>query len=340
MTKTKSKTAPSGNILLRMLPGLLVTVVAIVALLYFVDLDALQQAFALADYRWLPLAILIFFGTLFARAKAWRTILEEKATFKDTFFVLNQAYLLNNVLPFRLGELGRALLLGQRIGLGFWRVLSTVVVERVFDLGFAAGLLFATLPLVVGGAGWALNAAIVAGVLVLVGFVALFVMASNPQPTRRFFERLAKPWPKLQHWLGEKLSSFLEGLSALKDTRRFLRVGFWMLLAWFFNVAWYYALMRSFLPDAQWLWAFFAIAVSSLGVALPSSPGYIGVLESALVGALSLFGVDPSIALAYAVAAHLLYFAITGILGIYGFWQQGQSLGDVYRKLLTRPAAK
>jgi uncharacterized protein (TIRG00374 family) len=339
MTKTKTAPPRSSNMLLRMLPGLLVTVIAVAALFYFVDLEALQQAFALADYRWLPLAILIFFGTLFARAKAWRTILEEKATFKDAFFVLNQAYLLNNVLPFRLGELGRALLLGQRIGLGFWRVLSTVVVERVFDLGFAAGLLFATLPLVVG-ADWARPAAIVAGVLVLVGFVALFVMASNPQPTRRFFERLAKPWPKLQHWLGELLSSFLEGLSALKDTRRFFRVAFWMLLAWLFNVAWYYVLMRAFLPEAQWLWAFFAIAVSSLGVALPSSPGYIGVLESALVGALSLFGVDPSIALAYAVAAHILYFAITGILGIYGFWQQGQSLGDVYRKLLTRPAAK
>ncbi|MEX1071747.1 MAG: lysylphosphatidylglycerol synthase transmembrane domain-containing protein [Anaerolineales bacterium] len=333
--ETKSK---SGTSLARMLPGLLVTLVALAVLFYLVDLDALQTGFALADYRWLPLVVLAFFGTLLARTQAWRTILEGRANFRESFLVLNQAYLLNNVLPFRLGELGRALLLSGRVGLSFWRVLSTVVVERVFDLGIAAGLLLATLPLVVG-ADWARPAALVAIVLVITGFVVLFIMANNPAGARRIVERLTKPLPKLQDWLSDKLVSFLEGLSALKDLRRFLAVAFWMLLAWFFNVAWYYVLLRSFMPVAPWLWAFFSIAVASLGVALPSSPGYVGVLEAAMVGSLSLFDVNPAISLAYALVAHVLYFIITGIIGVYGFWEQGQSLGEVYRKLLNRPAS-
>jgi glycosyltransferase 2 family protein len=333
---TSVKVNPRGSSLVRMLPGLLVTFIAIAVLYFFVDLDTLATAFALQDYRWLPLVILAFFGTLLARTQAWRTILEGRTNFKESFLVLNQAYLLNNVLPFRLGELGRALLLSGRVGLSFWRVLSTVIVERVFDLGIAAGLLLATLPLVVG-AEWARSAAIVAVVLVIVGFSTLFLMARNPEGTRRVVERLTKPLPKLQHWLSDKLASFLEGLSALKDLRRFLAVAFWMLLAWFFNIAWYYILLRSFIPVAPWLWAFFSIAVASLGVALPSSPGYVGVLETAMVGSLSLFGVDPSISLAYALVAHVLYFILTGVLGIYGFWEQGESLGGVYRKLLNRP---
>jgi uncharacterized protein (TIRG00374 family) len=336
MTSVKAKSNPRGSSLVRMLPGLLVTFIALAVLYFFVDLDTLTTAFALQDYRWLPLVILAFFGTLLARTQAWRTILEGRSKFKESFLVLNQAYLLNNVLPFRLGELGRALLLSGRVGLSFWRVLSTVVVERVFDLGIAAGLLLATLPLVVG-ADWARSAALVAIALVIVGFVTLFIMARNPEGTRRVVERLTKPLPKLQHWLSDKLASFLEGLSALKDWRRFLAVAFWMALAWFFNVAWYYILLRSFIPVAPWLWAFFSIAVASLGVALPSSPGYVGVLETAMVGSLSLFGVDPSISLAYALVAHVLYFILTGVIGIYGFWEQGQSLGEVYRKLLNRP---
>lgn len=337
MTRAKKAAAPGGNLLLRMLPGLVITILAVAALYFFVDLDQLRLAFTLADYRWLPLVVLLFFGTLSARTLAWRTILKERASFKECFLVLNQAYLLNNVLPFRLGELGRAAILSGRAKLSFWEVLSTVVVERVFDLGIAAGLLLATLPLVVG-ADWARPAATIAIFIVLLGFVMLFVMASNPKPARKLIEKISSPLPKLQHWLSEKVASFLEGLSALRDGPRFIRVALWMLLAWSFNIAWYYVLLRSFLPNAIWLWAVFSIGVASIGVAIPSSPGYIGVLESALVGALSLFGVDPSTALAYAVMAHVIYFVITGIIGIIGFSQQGQSLGSVYQKLLSRSA--
>lgn len=335
---TKKRTAKTASTFVRMLPGLLVTVLALAALYFFVDLDELRTAFTLGDYRWLPLVVLLFFGTLFSRTFAWRTILKEQAGFWECFLVLNQAYLLNNVLPFRLGELGRAVILSNRSKLSFWHVLSTIVVERVFDLGIAAGILLATVPLVVGS-DWARPAALVAIGLVLAGFVVLFLMASRPKVARNLIRLLTKPWPKLGKWVNDKAGAFLEGLSALREPSRFLRVAFWMLLTWFFNIAWYYLLLRSFLPEATWLWAVFSIGVASMGVALPSSPAYIGVLETALVGALSLFGVDPAVSLAYAVVAHVLYFVVTGALGVVGFWRQGESLSRVYQKLLARPTA-
>jgi uncharacterized membrane protein YbhN (UPF0104 family) len=113
-----------------------------------------------------------------------------------------------------------------------------------------------------------------------------------------------------------------------------------MLLTWAFNIAWYFVLMRSFFPEATWVWAVFSIGVASVGVALPSSPAYIGVLEAALVGSLSLFGADEAVALAYALVAHILYLVITGVIGIVGFLQQGQSLGQVYNQLRSRSEAK
>lgn len=320
-----------------MLPGLVITAVAVIALVYLVDLDQMQTALARMDYGALPLAVVLFFGTLTSRSMAWRTVLVERPRFRDCFLTLNQGYLLNNVLPFRLGELGRALLIGGRVGMQFWQALASIVVERVFDLGIAAGLLLGTLPFVVG-ADWARSAAIVSLIIVVIGFGTLFVMARRPDLFTRFVEWITKPLPKLSLWLKDKLASFLEGLSALKSARRFLTVAFWMLLTWFFNVAWYYVLMRSFLPEGTWLWAFFTIAVASVGVAIPSSPAYVGVFESVMVGAMSLFGVDPAVSLAYAVVAHILYFVLTGIIGIIGFWQQGESLGTVYNQLLRRGA--
>ena len=59
-----------------------------------------------------------------------------------------------------------------------------------------------------------------------------------------------------------------------------------------------------------------------------------------LVGSLSLLGANESVALAYALVAHVIYFVMTGILGIIGFWQQGQSLGAIYNQLLSRSPAK
>ncbi|MBX3004020.1 MAG: flippase-like domain-containing protein [Anaerolineales bacterium] len=334
MTKTNASTP---NPWLRLLPGLLVTAAAVVGLFYFIDVDQLGPALRIADFSWFPLVVLLFFGTLLTRSLAWRTILQERASIKEAFLVVNQAYLLNNVLPFRLGELGRALLISNRAKLSFWEALSTVVVERVFDLGLAAALLLFTLPLVVG-AEWARTAAYVSLGLVVIGFALLFWMASNPKQVPALIQRLTGRWPALREWLVDKAGAFTEGLSALRDGKRFLQVLFWMVLTWLFNVAWYFVLMRAFFPMAQWLWAFFSIGVSSLGVALPSSPGYIGVFEGVLVGALSFFNADPAISLAYAVVGHLTYFVITGIIGIIGFWQQGESLGDIYRTLLNRQA--
>jgi uncharacterized protein (TIRG00374 family) len=337
MTETTANTVKPSSIWLRMLPGLVITAVTVIALVYLIDLDQMRDALARMDYGVLPLVVLLFFGTVISRSMAWRTVLMEQARFRDCFLALNQGYLLNNILPFRLGELGRALLIGQRTGLRFWRALSSIVIERVFDLGFAAGLLFATFPLVVG-ADWARSAAIIALLIVVIGFVTLFVMARCPELFTRFVERTSRSLPKLSHWLRDKLASFLEGLSALKSVNRFLSVTFWMLLTWFFNIAWYYVLMRSFLPEATWLWALFSSAVASVGVAIPSSPAYIGVFEGVIVGALTLFGVDPAVSLAYAVVAHILYFVITGIIGVIAFWLQGESLGAVYNQLLSRGA--
>lgn len=335
MTNVSTTSRQKNSLLSRMLPGLLLSTVALVLLIVLIDFNDLRQALLLADYRWLPAVSLAFLGTVAARAKAWRTLLEEHTNFKDNFLVLNQGYLLNNVLPLRLGEVGRALLLGERSGLGFWHVLSTVVVERIFDLAFAAALLLGSLSFVIA-ADWARAAALVALFLVLLGFALLFVLASRPNIFISLVQHVARPWPQLRRWLIQKLESFLQGLGALRDLRRFLQVTLWMSVAWFFNVAWYYLLLQAFFPSADWLWATVTVAVSSMGIALPSSPGYIGVLEGAVVASLNLFGVSPSLALAYAIVAHSLYFLITGLLGAVGFTHQGQSLSRVYQRLLTR----
>lgn len=314
----------------KMLPGLVISVGALAILLYLIDIEAVKDALKLADYRYIPLTILLFFGTVTTRSIAWRIILQEKISLKKAFFTENEGYLLNNILPFRLGEIGRAFLLGQTTPLSFWEVLSTIMVERIFDVAILAGLLLSTLPYVIG-ADWAMQGAIAAGVLVVVGFGVLYLIARDQKWVKNIFTRLTKPWPRFTEFGQEKLDSFLSGLATLRDFSRFGRVLFWMLITWVFNVAWYVILLSAFVPEAKLLWGVFAVSAVSLGVAAPSTPAYIGIYEAVQVGALTLFGIEESTALAYAIVAHSIYFILTVTVGAIGLARDGLSLGDVYR---------
>jgi uncharacterized protein (TIRG00374 family) len=319
----------------RMLPGLLISVVAIAALLYFVDLSKVKQAWQDADLRLVPVAAVILVLSMLARAVAWRTILQEKVSVTKSFFTISEGYLLNTVLPFRLGELGRAMLLSTTAGLSFWEILATIVVERIFDVALMAGLLLATIPFVIG-AEWALQGAILAATLVVVGFVVLYLVTRNQEWAMRIFEKLFGRWPKIVEFGRDKLESIFAGFTALTDIGRFLRVFLWMLVSWTFNVTWYFVLLLAFLPNARFLWSAFTVGMTGLGVSIPSSPGFIGVLEWSIVFGLTRFAVDESAATAYAILSHAIYIAVTVAFGIFGLARDGQSLGQLYFNLRNR----
>ena len=130
------------------LPGILISLIALALVFYFVDWHGFLDALKHANYSFYFLALLVYLISYFFRTWAWRSLLKEEVSFKKVFLTMNAGYLLNNILPFRLGELGRAFLLGHA-GLGFWRVFSTILIERSFDMILAAGLLLGTLPFVV-----------------------------------------------------------------------------------------------------------------------------------------------------------------------------------------------
>ena len=77
----------------------------------------------------------------------------------------------------------------------------------------------------------------------------------------------------------------------------------------------------------------FAISVAMIGIALPSSPGFIGVYEAAYVGALSVFGVSYESALAFALVDHVFYIGLTGIVGAYALIREGLSLSQLARRV-------
>jgi uncharacterized protein (TIRG00374 family) len=317
------------------LPGAIISVIAIAAILYFVDLQKFVEAIRKANY-WL----LLVFGVssiiwLGVRGLVWRTLLRNRASYRDVFLTLGEGYLLNNFLPFRLGEVGRAFLLGRKANLGFMDVLSTIVIERVVDLAFSAAILLSAVPFVVG-AGSAEPIALVIGALVIVGLVVLYVLARNRDRALGLFDRLTARWPKVQKLGDTLLAPLFSGLAILTDGWLFIRFLLWMTLNWAISIGQFYILMLAFFPNAQPAWALFGLGAVAFGNAIPSMPGAIGTYEGALAGALTLVTHNESAALALAVTSHLFSYVVNGVVGLYALSNEGETLMGVYRQLRKR----
>lgn len=320
----------------KILPGLVITIIAVVIVLNLIDLDKFVAALRQADYRMVLVAILLTIVWLLVRSIAWRTLLREQATFNQVFFTINEGYVLNNILPFRLGEIGRAFILGKKAKIGFWEVFSTIVMERIFDLAFAVSLLLVSIPLIVG-AEWALETAVIAGGFVLLAFLFLYLLARYRDWASHQFSVLSERFTILNRFGVERVNAFFNGLEVLRNPSRFIQTLLLFGLDWGIGILQYTLLLKAFYPEANFLMGMFTLGVAAVGVAAPSSPGAVGVFELLLVGALSIFDLDPSSALAYAISLHLIQYLVTGVLGLYAFIRDGESVLAVYRKSRELP---
>jgi hypothetical protein len=69
-----------------------------------------------------------------------------------------------------------------------------------------------------------------------------------------------------------------------------------------------------------------------MGVALPSSPAYVGPVHAAIVFSLAAYGVDQNLAQGFAVVMHLLMFGPITVVGLALMWREGLSLTTIRQR--------
>ncbi len=318
----------------RWLPGAIVSVLLIAAILYFVDLPKVVAAIRAANYRILAFAAVLSLSWMFVRAMVWRTLLQDRASYRDVLMSLGEGYLLNSILPLRLGELGRAFMLSRKSKLAFAEILPTIIIERVVDIGYTAALFLAALPFVAGTSD-ASRIGIIVGAIVVVGLLGMYVLARNDEWALGLFHRLSSRWPVVQRVGGGLLEPFLAGLTVLTNGWVFARFLFWMTLNWTLAAFNYYLTIRAFFPQTQITWAMFGLGAAAFGGAVPSLPGAVGTFEGAFGGALTLLTGDQSTSLAVALVARFLNYLASFSFGGYALAHEGESLSTIYKQLAS-----
>lgn len=272
--------------------------------LYFafqqVNLEDINRALFTANLFYVFLATLITFITFILRSIRWRMLLNtpRELSFVQYMSSTHIGYFLNNILPFRAGDLGRAQLLSnQSKEIRFSFLVGSLVAEKIIDL-------------------W------------IIGFFSIFIIFSGYQDVLGFkfsliilllyiiTSTIIFGRNSLVNIVQEKFSitrNFIDGY-LLVSKNKIKLVGISILL-WCSFVVYIYLVLQALninLTTQQYIGL---TIISSIVTSLPVAPAAIGTYHLAVIYCLSLYGINIDLAQTAAILMHSLFLVYTIIFG-------------------------
>ncbi|HET9603045.1 MAG TPA: lysylphosphatidylglycerol synthase transmembrane domain-containing protein [Gemmatimonadales bacterium] len=298
------------------------------------DLEAEIRA---ANPALILLAIAVATATFPLRVIRWRLLLraedDSALPFAPLWHAVAIGFMANNILPFRIGELMRTWAASRLTRARFSASLSSVAVERVFDAltvisMLAVGLLLAGLPQGVELFGTPVTRlATASGVLVVVALLAAIAVVSFPAAAERLIRRL--PSEPLADRLVSLVEGIRHGLGVLRSPSRVSAVVAWSVVIWLVNALSFWIMMWAFRLPVGFAGVLLLQGVLVLGVAAPTTPGYVGVFEAVIKAVLLLFAVSADRAVAYAVTYHITTFLPIVLLGAWSLMRTSLSFATL-----------
>lgn len=312
----------------RFLIGIVISVLGLVVVFWGVQPERMLTVLSKATVGYLLPAELVLIAGLAARAISWRILLAEKFPLRKVFDVINIGYLLNAILPFRIGEVGRAYLISRDQAIGAPKIFGTIVVERFLDISVSFSALLVVLPSIVNPE-WTSNLLFGVGIGIILLIGGSLTLLRGRQSILRIMQRFSKFG--LQRLVGVT-EDFISGIEAFGRPKLILRAAFWNFIAWtcFWLQLWF---LLNFIgaPGAIPV-LLFVSGVIAFGVALPSSPGAIGVFEFAAVAGFLIMGYARETALSVAIVWHVLLLANTALFGGWALAREGSSIFELAGK--------
>ncbi len=308
--------------------------------LYTTEWPAFVEALAAVKLGWVALSALILLGEFVLRAVRWRILLVPVAPQATLGALLSATFIggaVNTLLPARAGDLARPLVAHRRTGVPLAPIITTNIVERIFDL---VGLLFilllalALLPRVEGPEGVLVENlrryGLLMGAAGMAGMLTLFFLARN----KAWFEpRMIRLTGHLPGRVGERIGAILgglmDGLAAMARPRDVAAAIAVSLVLWFNGALSIYVLFQAFdIPLPFGAAAFTAVALA-LTVVLPQAPGFVGVFHMAIEKTMVLWGLAVTPAKGFAVVLWGVSFLPVTLLGLLALWREGLTLGSL-----------
>jgi uncharacterized membrane protein YbhN (UPF0104 family) len=271
-----------------------------------VDLSAVRRTLRAADVVYVAGAVAGMAVVYVVQALRWRVIACGDASRGQYVRLVVAGVAANNVLPGRLGDGLRGVWLARVEGISSGRALATVVFDRAADVIALVALLAVSLPFTVRP-GWLIRIGL--------GGIGLVVVVVGVLVAARLGSRMHERGDRARSRGRRVARDLLDGLSEPPSPGRAAVALAWSLVAWVIwsLAAWLAA--RSLRVELSPTDALLVAGVINLGVAIPSSPGFVGTYQWLGVSTLSLLGVDREKALSFSILLHAVWYVPTTVAG-------------------------
>lgn len=293
-------------------------------------IEDLHQAGELLQIGPAIIAVIMLVFSLFIRAWRWRLIINQvgESKYWDVFHGMNVGYMSNNVLPLRAGELLRGIIVARRSNLAVGSLVTTVIVERIFDLA-GLGIVFGATLLLFPFPAWLKTAGGILCAIVFAVLVICAVIANNETRMVQWQEQLSARKTSFLTKIMGLILNLLEGLRVLKSPKTMFHIAWSSLTLWALYISVMKLVLDAFqltngtyplLADNPWTAAAAITIITSLGFAIPSAPGGVGTYHASVLLGLSWFAVPEGLGVVFAAVVHgvnYLTMVIAGVISLF-----------------------
>lgn len=317
--------------------GIGISVACLLAIFMFIRPSEILAELKNARYQFLLLAMVSLIAFMVLRAVRWQFLLQNgwsntsEIAYSKVFHIQNIGYLLTNILPFRLGDVARAILIGNVPPITISKGISTMVVERVFDLLFFVILFPFTLTAIDSLPDQIRSAFLLIGAIAILGAIILVVAANQRDLAIRVTNWILNRLPRIdpEVWI-RRLNDLLLGLSTLTRPKDGLTVVLLSIVVWIPIVVGYYMALLAVNLQPTFLETAFIVSIAAFSVTAPSSPGQVGVFEASVTFAIAgILGMPKAQAASFAFLYHAANYVVLGVLGVIGIFRTSNTFGSV-----------
>jgi uncharacterized protein (TIRG00374 family) len=261
-------------------------------------------------------AFVIFYLGFPLRGYRWSILVRQSGyplKVRDSMEIIFLSWLVNCLVPAKLGDVYRAYLLKINSTVSLSRTFGTVFIERILDL-FA----IVTLGLAAGFVSFRSGLPADVQIVFAIGVVVVLLLAGGLLTMRNFGRQIITRLP-LPHKVIEFYDRFEEGVFASIGLRALPRLVVITGLIWATEAVRLYLVVQALgLPEVHLgiSGAFFVALAASLLTAVPLTPAGIGFVEGGVVGLLTIvYGVSQGDALAITLVDRAISVLTIIILG-------------------------
>jgi uncharacterized protein (TIRG00374 family) len=285
--------------------------VAIMAVIF--SLSGFSSVFAIlqsVSLSWFLLCCASILMSFLLRTWRWSVILRSAGYVYPSsilFKCIMFGWLLNYLIPARVGDVARGAALKTTEDAPLGMSLSTIVVERIFDM--ITLVLLLAIPSVLFYQERFLWLEVISLGITLMLVLGLGVVYKYDE---RIAMRLKRRMPALER----SLQLLKQGLDGIVGNKAALLLCLAVSLPiWFFEVFSIYLASRALSYDLSFLPAAISGVVAFVAQTVPLTPAGLGVHEASIIGILGLFGVTANEALSIALVDHFARGLVIYVLG-------------------------